>query len=55
MTTKEIGLEAKETYNAIMQERGMFTHIQWNYYLSNIVKHLINELDTNLWEETYEE
>lgn len=49
MTTKEIGKEAKETYNAIMQGRGLFsTDKQWNYYLTEIVRQLILEVNTNL-------
>ena len=53
MTTKEVGKEAKATYNAIMQERGMFsTDTQWNYYLTEIVSYLIREVSTNLWEES---
>lgn len=53
MTVKEIGKEAKETYDAIMQERSMFsTDKQWNYYLSEIVNQLMRELSTNLWEES---
>lgn len=53
MTVKEVGKEAKETYNAIMQERNMFsTDAQWNYYLSEIVSRLMRELSTNLWEES---
>ena len=53
ITVKEIGKEAKETYNAIMQERGMFsTNKQWNYYLTEIVNQLMREVSTNLWEES---
>ena len=53
MTTKEVGKEARVTYNTIMQERGMFSSdTQWNYYLTEIVSHLIREVSTNLWEES---
>ncbi len=56
MNTKEVVKEAKETYNAIMMERGMFsTDKQWNYYLSEIVNQLMRELSTNLWEESNNE
>ena len=56
MTTKEVGKEAKATYNAIMQERGMFSSDkQWNYYLTEIASQLIREVNTNLWEESYYE
>jgi len=52
MTTKEVGKEAKSTYNAIMQEREMFTDKQWRYYLSEIVRKIMGELNTCLWEES---
>ena len=53
MTTKEVGKEARATYNAIMQERGMFSSdTQWNYYLTEIASHFIREASTNLWEES---
>lgn len=56
MTTKEVGKEAKATYNAIMQEREIFSSDkQWNFYLSEIIERLMRELNTNLWEESDEE